>query len=190
MVSRKLGVLLAAVVVIAGLAACGSGGDEAAPQVVEVEARWATAIAGDVPSLVAASDVVFVGTVEERTGQRDEPLSENGRTIPVTSFSVRVEDVLAGSTVAGGLVTVDQAGGTAGEVTIVLEGDTPLETGGRYLFFATPGDNGALRAPPFGRMQVVDGRVRGPAGWETLGAVAQLAGLSVPQAVSEVQGAQ
>lgn len=180
---------------LAASAACGGGsGAPDEPPVSEIEVRWASAMAADLDTLVAASGAVFVGSVEERSGQIDKELSAQGRPLPFTQYAVRVQDVLAGDGTAGELVTFEQLGGVAessrGPVTLVAQGDTQLEPGATYVFFARADEAGVYSAPPFGRMPVVDGQVLAPEGWGSLGAVSQMAGLALTQAAGEVQRAR
>jgi hypothetical protein len=189
--SRPFFVLPTLLLLFASVVACGSANDAESPPFVEIEARYATDIAANVGTLSAASDAVFIGTVEERTGQRDVRLSDNNhRTFPVTSYAVRVVDVMQGDLAAGDGVTVDQTGGLTdsadGPVNVGFARDERIEVGGTYVFFAFRGDAGAFVTPPFARMRVVDGEVQAPAGWEQLGAVAQLAGLTQTEAAREV----
>jgi hypothetical protein len=169
----------------------GAAGDTS---LVHIPATWATGTGHDLPTLVASTDVTFTGTVVGRSGQRDIPVSEvlPGRSLPITQFDVRVEEVAAGRLSAGTVIVVEQPGGQVtkpdgSSVAYVLEGDVPIAVGQKYLFFASFKDNGALAAAPFARFPIKDGSVTAPEGWAILGAVSQLSGAAVRDAMSEVR---
>ncbi len=202
---RRLFAIAAAVVLApAALGACG-GGDaddgtrEKGLPVVEVPARWATAIASSVPALTDASDVVFMGRVARPLPQRLEHLPGRanggaGTEFPISAFEVAVESVMSGSLTAGTTVVVEQAGGTEhgpdGAYTVVLEQDELIRPGWTYIFFATWKENGTLTAPPFGRFAIgQDGKVDAPGVWQRLPAAQELAGLQMAAAVAEIEAA-
>jgi hypothetical protein len=154
--------------------------------------------ASDVRTLEAGADVVFVGTVTAKTGQRLDDLqgalaSTAKSPMPVSQFSVSVEQVLSGDLQAGDEVWFEQVGGTSpvsgGKIaTFALDGDTLMQAGGRYLFFARRTPGGAYSVAPYGRFPLEGDTLKAPPGWERVGAATQLAGADLQVAWQEVQG--
>ena len=179
-------------------------------ELVEVIAEWSTAQAADLGTLVSSSDVVFVGTVVKRTGQRDEPsgLASSGGSplagkpeaeppagFPVSSFDVEVTESIVGNLGAGDVIVIEQLGGFVTDDNderslLVLEGDVPLEPGVSYLMFATIKPNGTYTSAPYARMQILDNYISTTETWEDLPAIAQLSGLRVDQAIEEIGDAR
>jgi hypothetical protein len=166
----------------------------------EIPTRWAYGNASDLRSLIQSSDEVFLGRVTRVLGQHpvaDPAGMAGGReAVPLTSFEVSVEKVLAGTLSPAAKVEIEQAGGLmegpgGARTRVVLEGDKLLESGAAYLFFADYKANGKLSVPPFGRLQVMgDGSLQALAAWDDLGALKQLSGLSTSGAAARVEGAQ
>jgi hypothetical protein len=117
-----------AIAVLAAAVAAGAllPGRTFAPRVRNVEFQAVTDVSDD-RRLVGLAHDVFVGDVLEQTGQIEEPIVE-------TQFSVRVISAIKGS--LSGVATVNQQGGLfrGRREAIVLEGDTLLQPGKRYLF--------------------------------------------------------
>ncbi|MEX2392242.1 MAG: hypothetical protein WD904_11690 [Dehalococcoidia bacterium] len=193
------------------LAACGDDGDDPSDATAElpvahIEARWATAEASDVTTLMSTHGWAFVGEVTglEETLELDLVPGDDGPqatvpgkplpaqsgppTMPVSLFNVRVESVIAGDLEPGEMVIIRQTGGvhtqSTGELILVeLEGDTLLEPGASYLFFVSPNDSGQFRTSPIARMEVAgDGSFRAVAGFAGLGAMLDIASRTRPQA--------
>lgn len=205
------------------LAGCGSGADSVRNQedgkntlvpdpapVVEVPARWASANARDVRTLVQTTDAVFVGDVTALTGQREERLGPAGNEsagsnpaqkpatrrpadFPISVYEVLVQRSLRGALAEGSTVVLEQPGGlttrtNGSQATIILEGDQMLEAGSTYLFFANVQPDGAVTSAPFARFVVSnDGSLAPLESWADLPAAQRLASLSVEDAVVEVQ---
>jgi hypothetical protein len=198
--ARAIG-LLVGVLALLALAACGSSEADSPPSekdtagipIVRIDARYATAFAADLGTLISAMDVAFVGEVVAARPQREQAIGARGGTVPISVFEVHVERSAGGPT-SGSIVTVEQVGGlttVGGEtVRVLLERDTPVEPGARYLFIAEEITSGAYVATSFARFPIEDGVVRAPAGWEGLGASAQLAGASEGQAMERVRDAR
>lgn len=181
-------------------AACGggSGGSTTStdPETIEIPTRWASGNAADLRTLVQNSDQVFLGRVSRVVGQSEPELpgADIKRQLPpMTSFEVTVSSTMAGTLAPGATVVIEQAGGTIAtsdgrRAVVVLEGDTLLEDGAEYLFFASRKSNGNLTAPPFGRLQVTaDGSLVPLDAWSELGALKQLSGLSAAAAAAAVR---
>ncbi len=189
------------------LAACGGGSDgpedgaradgtTAAPgeelPTVAMPARWASADAERLDTLIGSSDVVFSGTVVALKGQRPVGASQPGgeepgaasaprfADLPVSQFEVRVESLISGELTPGAAVTLEQLGGVeigpdGTQVRIQLEGDALLQVGQKYLFFGSFQENGSIVVAPFGRMKVQpNGSLVAEPGWGHLGALAEL----------------
>jgi len=190
------------------IGACGGGaGDSASssePQTIEISTRWASANANDLPTLIAASDAVFVGRVGRLVEVREETLipgtgsspvpGKPGRgetTVPVSVFEVTVGRSARGGLVRGSTVSFEQAGGltyrNGSPVRFELEGDEPLQPGGEYLFFAVYKPNGSLSAPPYARLQVTAEGLLPQEPWARLGALQLLSGLSAGEATGLVE---
>ena len=72
----------------------------------------------------------------------------------------------------------------------MLKGDQPIEVGQKYLFFGSYQGDETIETPPFGRMRVgADGSLAAEAGWEYLGALAQLSRLQLGDAEREISAA-
>jgi hypothetical protein len=87
-------------------------------------------------TLTNASTFIFVGIVAA------EWTVAYG-TVPVTLYNITMTDVLKNSTVAtiptsNGFSVVGEAGGTAANSTVSLEGYPTLNVGGMYVFFVSP----------------------------------------------------
>lgn len=183
-----IGLFLLASIAAAGLVATAlrsGSGDDSIPT-VSVAPLWSTAAATDVNALTEAYPVVFVGTVQALSGQRDEPIapgSGSGATLPISLFDVLVDERINGDVADGANVTIQQAGGLitrsdGTQARVVIENDTPILVGETYLFFATwaPSGSGALVTAPYSRFPLDDGSVRAPSAWQNLGAVQAIAG--------------
>ncbi len=177
------------------LAGCGSSGNTATVErdadglpVARVAARYATALADDLDTLVAATDATFAGEVIG-TGQKRYLQIGQGREqpLPISVFIVRVE-ASTGQPAVGSVVKVEQLGGvtSGGEVRVLLIGDTAMSVGSRYLFFARQDGPNTFSASAFARFPIEDGRVTAPAGWEATGASRALAGSTPAQAIERL----
>ncbi len=168
---------------------------------VRVPARWASANAADLRTLVHSTDAVFAGRVARLAGQRDEPLlpsasaAAGGRSFPVSVFDVTVTRPIQGDVAGGMTVNIEQAGGISqrpdgSSVRFVLESDELLEPGLEYVFFANRRPDGSLTVAPFARLQVTpDGLLAPLPAWSSLGALQQLTNNGLEQAVQEVEAA-
>lgn len=178
------------------LTACASSGDEA-PQtetdadglpVAYVAARYATGYAADLATLVTSTDASFVGEVVGTSGQRELEFQDTGHSVPITTYVVRVEES-DGDPAVGSTVEVEQMGGVVpghdGNVRVVLDLDSPMYVGDRYLFIANE-NGGTYTASAFARFPIEDGHVAAPAAWEETGASQELAGATVDQAMGKV----
>jgi hypothetical protein len=207
------------------LAGCGSGAgsvrnsesgrdklvSDHAP-IVEVAARWATANARDIQTLVSTTDAVFVGEVTALSGQREERLGRAGNDgagsntaekpatrrsadFPISIYAVLVQRSLGGALVEGSTVVLEQPGGLTtradgSQASIILEGDQMLEAGSTYLFFASVQPYGVVTSAPFARFVVSnDGSLAPLKTWAHLPAAQRLASLSVEEAAVEVHAA-
>jgi hypothetical protein len=194
------GARLPAILAVAGLAVllAGCGASPEKPQesretdangvpVVHIPARYATGLAQDVETLAGLFETAFVGEVTGEGAQREERAPGSRNRLPVSVYTVRVISS-ASDVPAGTIVEVEQLGGLiesdTGAVRVLSEGDSPIESGARYLFIVSKYDSGAYRGSPLSRFPVLDGRIVAPQGWEELGASQELAGLS-PQAALE-----
>lgn len=180
-------------------------GSSAAPTVVPVPtpelelvvlpSTWASGVARDIPTLVGAAGQVFLGEVLRLKEQTEEPQAGPRPDVPISSFEVRVDTVIAGTVSSGSLVTIDQVGGTTTQsdgtiVTLQLEGDEFLSVGARYLFFAANKSNGSLSSPPFGRFEVgADGTLQAIQYWVMVPVAIQLSGLTTEEALNEINAA-
>lgn len=171
---------------------------------VEVETLWAAGLASDLETLTETSTHVFVGTVGS-SNQRLEPrhedvanVADSGKpfaspdSFPITTYQVTVSSITKGDLSPGKSVEIDQPGGLVTEdhgrqVRYLLEGDLPLESGASYLFFARINANGSLSSAPFARFEIVDGVVSGSSSWTHTGAIAEIGGLSIAEALREVE---
>ena len=203
---------VALVMLIAG-GACSGSSDQSSDnpndyEVREVPARWSTSAGADLSTLVRSSDVVFVGTVNQRIGQRNEspdPVAKDRSGLadkltlsggfPVSEFEIRVDQPLTGDLVVGQTITMEQIGGrlpsgNGDEILLVLEGDTPLAPGQRYLFFANVKENGAFAAAPYARLPIVEGTVSAAATWSQMPAVAAVDGRELNDAIEKVRNAR
>jgi len=163
-------------------------GGEQLPAVM-LPARWAWGDAEQLNTLIGSADVVFRGHVAALKSQRPltprPPGAEAGGAaprwadMPVSRFEVRIERVVAGNLTAA-TAFFEQLGGVetrpdGTQVRIMLNGDQPIEVGETYLFFGSFQEDGSIVAPPFGRMHVrPNGGLVAEAGWEDLGALAEL----------------
>ena len=171
-------------------------GDVEALSTITVPARWASANANDLRSLIRSSDEVFFGRVTRVLGQRqaNQPRGANSdrQGLPLTSFEITVASAVAGTVSPGAAVVIDQVGGTVvapggTRRYVVLEADQLLEGGAEYLFFADRMPDGNLTVPPFGRLEVgTDGLLEPLLVWSRLGALQELAGLSSSAAAARV----
>lgn len=170
--------------------ACGDKGTE--PQVVTIPARWASASASDLTSLLQSHPVVFVGTVARLRETIDVPVLKGTAgevQIPTSLFSVLVERPLTGDSRIGEYVSIRQAGGPTKaadgtSLIVTLEGDEILEEGQTYLFFASPSPDGVgLVTSPFARLRVdTSNRLSPLREWSSAGALEQLADLPADRA--------
>jgi hypothetical protein len=188
----RFGALILVALAAVLLAGCGSSQDAPAVErdtdglpVARVSARYASALADDVDTLVGAMDATFTGEVIGTGQSRYVPLgSDREQPLPVSVFFVRVE-ASTGEPAVGSVVTVEQIGGVSsgGEVRVLLVGDTPMSVGARYLFVARQDGPETYSAAAFARFPIEDGRVTAPAGWETTGASQTLAGSTPAEAI-------
>jgi hypothetical protein len=182
--------------------ACADGGEgsdvpesRANLPVVEVPARWASAHASSLDSLIDNTGTVFVGKVTRSLGQREADVGSGAPSkakFPISSFEIRVISPLRNGGRQGDLVVVEQPGGVvdqpSGKVVAVLEGDEPLAVGKTYLFFSTTKESGALTSPPFGRFEMGnDGRAQALKSWGGSGVARALEGLTVSEASARVR---
>jgi hypothetical protein len=160
---------------------------------IEIPARWASAQATSVQTLVDATGIVFVGTVTSDLGtvERAPGQSDLKAKVPVSSFETRVESSIVGNLAPGAVVTIEQLGGTAqtetGDAVVQLEKDEMLEVGVRYLFFAGAKESGALSSPPFGRFRIEDGRIAPLDDWLDTPVARGLAGESVVEGTASIR---
>lgn len=191
-------ILIATAVAALLLAGCAASPDDAAERgadglpVVRLHARHASALAEDPATLAASFDAVFSGEVIAEGGQRRlEPGEDDQRPLPLSVFLVRVE-ASAGAPVPGSVVEVEQLGGVTaggdGPVRVLVDGDTLMEPGGRYLLVASEEGPATYSAASFARFPVEDGLVTAPEGWEETGASRELAGLTVAEAMARLGG--
>lgn len=191
----RLGALIAVALAVALLTGCGSSGDTATVErdadglpVARVAARYATALANDLGTLVASMDVAFAGEVIG-TGQGRNVQIGNGREqpLPISVFLVRVE-ASTGQPAVGSVVRVEQFGGvtSGGEVRVLLAGDTAMSVGARYVFVARQDGPETFSASAFARFPIEDGRVTAPAGWEATGASRALADSTPAEAIERL----
>jgi hypothetical protein len=191
---------IAPVALLVALAACGSGSSsgettrhtETDPDglpVAHVAARYATALAADLDTLVASTDTSFVGEVVGTASQRELTFGDTERSVPVTTYLVRVDES-NGEPAVGAIVETEQMGGVVkdsqgNDVRVALEFDAPMYTGDRFLFVAT--DHGDyFTASAFARFPVRNGRIAAPEAWQDLGASRELAGATVAEALELV----
>jgi hypothetical protein len=160
-------------------------------RVAEAPALWASNQADSFESLVAATGTVFVGEVTQQVDRDVSTTSPKAlgpkATIPVTSFEVRLTKPIVGSRAAGETVVFDQPYGVVeqsdGPVMLFLEGDSPLEVGKSYLFFASAREDGTLTSAPFARFEIEDnGELKGLEGWTDSGVARALAEATVSEA--------
>lgn len=191
----RFGALIAVALAAVLLAGCGSSGNTATVErdadglpVARVAARYATALASDLGTLVASMDVAFTGEVIG-TGQTRNVQIGHGREqpLPISVFLVRVE-ASTGEPAVGSVVRVEQFGGVTrgGEVRVLLAGDTAMSVGARYLFVARQDGPETFSASAFARFPIEDGRVTAPAGWEATGASQALAGDTPAEAIERL----
>lgn len=197
---------IAAAALVLGLAihtGCADGdaasdGATTAPSSIEVPARWASAQAADLDTLLRSWPVAFAGTVVQLEEQRQVALvgpdlaGKGGRTssFPVSFYEVHVEEVWSDGVLPGETVTIRQAGGlTSGAdgqtVSVRLEGDELLAEGATYLFFTTtsPDDPDVFVTSPFARLEVSSaGRLVPLPAWTDLPGLRAIAGLPLEQA--------
>ncbi|MCH8051715.1 MAG: hypothetical protein IIC86_06835 [Chloroflexi bacterium] len=185
----------AAALAVLLLAGCGSSSDTAPVErdadglpVARISARYATALANDLDTLVASMDVAFAGEVIG-TGKGRNVQIGRGREqpLPISVFLVRVE-VSTGEPAIGSVVKVEQFGGvtSGGEVRVLLVGDTAMSVGASYVFIARQDGPDTYSASAFARFPIEDGRVTAPAGWETTGASRALAGRTPAEAIERL----
>ncbi|MCH7483630.1 MAG: hypothetical protein IIA90_00600 [Chloroflexi bacterium] len=185
----------AAALAVLLLAGCGSSGNTPTVErdadglpVARISARYATALADDLDTLVASTDATFVGE-GIGTGQSRYVQLGNSRELPlpVSVFLVRIE-ASTGQPAVGSVVKVEQLGGvtSGGEVRVLLIGDTAISVGSRYLFFARQDGPNTFSASAFARFPIEDGRVTAPVGWETTGASQALAGDTPAEAIERL----
>jgi hypothetical protein len=200
--SRTTALLTLTALTLALFSACGGGGsnDEATsddPQVIEVPTRWASGNANDLASLVATSDEVFTARVERLAVTREESIlrdtgefagRKNRSTFPMSSYDITVTHSFVGGRGVGSTATLEQAGGVSAHTgaRMMLENDPAVEVGKEYLFFATVTEDGTLTTPPYGRLEVGAGRLRAVGPWGELGALKQLAEVSVDNLGGEI----
>ena len=166
----------------------------------EVPTHWASGNAKDLRALLRTSDEVFFGRVTGVLGQSEVELpasiAKDRVGLPITSFEITVERVMAGGLAPGASVVVEQVGGTietsgGATMSIILQHDTLLLEGAEYLFFAAYKNNGKLSVAPFGRLQIsADGSLEPLPVWSGLGALRQLTGLTASEAAARVGQAQ
>ena len=192
---ERFGALITAALAIVLLAGCGSSGNTATVErdadglpVARISARYATALANDLGTLVASMDAAFAGKVIG-TGEGRYIQIGNGREqpLPISVFLVRVE-ASTGEPAVGSVVKVEQFGGvtSGGEVRVLLAGDTAMSVGARYVFVARQDGPETFTASAFARFPIEDGRVTAPAGWETTGASQALAGITPAEAMNRL----
>ncbi len=191
------GALIAAALAIALLAGCGSSGDTPGIErdadglpVARVAARYATALANDVDTLVSSMDASFTGEIIGTGAGRHVQIGRGReQPLPVSVFLVRVE-ASAGAPAAGSVVRVEQFGGVTkgGEVRVLLAGDTAMSVGDRYVFVARQDGPETYSASAFARFPIADGRVTAPAGWDATGASRALAGRTPAEAIEMLAG--
>ncbi|HUF53008.1 MAG TPA: hypothetical protein VMR52_04445 [Dehalococcoidia bacterium] len=196
----KILILAYVLLTIPGVVACGASGEPEPPApetdthgipIIRVEGRYATSLTSDAETLVAAMGSYFVGqVVEEGTTQRHLTAGAEGdRKIPISTFHVRVERS-RGSAAEGSLIDVEQFGGVttgaAGPMRILLENDTPMAIGNRYLFIAKEERPGVYGASAFARFPLHGDLVAAPPGWETTGVSGELTGMTLDEAFARL----
>jgi len=191
----RFGALIAAALAIALLAGCVSSEDTATVErdadglpVARVSARYATALANDLGTLVASMDAAFAGEVIGTGEVRYVQLGDGQeQPLPISVFLVRVE-ASTGEPAVGSVVKVEQFGGvtSGGEVRVLLARDTAMSVGASYLFVARQDGPETFTASAFARFPIENGRVTAPAGWETTGASRALAGETPAEAIERL----
>ncbi len=189
------GALIAAALAVLLLAGCGSSGDTDTIErdadglpVARVSARYATALADDLDTLVTSMDAAFAGEVIGTGEGRDVQIGRGReQPLPISVFLVRVE-ASAGAPAVGTVVKVEQFGGvtSGGEVRVLLAGDTAMSVGARYVFVARQDGPDTYSASAFARFPIENGRVTAPAGWEATGASRALAGRTPAEAIERL----
>lgn len=188
------GALIAAALAVLLLAGCGSSGDTDTIErdadglpVARVSARYATALADDLDTLVTSMDAAFAGEVIGTGEGRNVQLGGREQPLPISVFLVRVE-ASAGGPAVGSVVKVEQFGGvtSGGEVRVLLAGDTAMSVGARYVFVARQDGPDTYSASAFARFPIENGRVTAPAGWEATGASQALAGNTPAEAIERL----
>ena len=189
---KSLWIAGAAALAVLLLAGCASSSDDASIErdadglpVARVAARYATALADDLDTLVASMDTAFageaIGTAESRTVQigrgQEQPL-------PISVFLVRV-DASTGDPAVGSVVKVEQFGGVIddADVRVLLAGDTAMSVGSHYIFVARQDGPDTYSASSFARFPIENGLVTAPAGWEATGASLALASRTPAEAI-------
>jgi hypothetical protein len=168
--------------------------------IVVLPARWAWGDAEHLGTLISSADVVFRGTVVALRSQKPvggEAAAGGPRwaDFPVSQFEVGVESVISGNLTPGTSVILEQLGGVetrpdGTRVRLMLKGDQPIQAGQKYLFFGSFQGDQTIETPPFGRMRVGEnGSLAAEAGWEDLGALAQLSRLQLGDAEREISAA-
>jgi hypothetical protein len=196
------------------ISACSGGSSDSTfsassgPQIIEVPTRWASSNANSLPSLLGSSDAVFAGKVlrlvetrqdrflpgREGTGIPGKP-SRGPVDFPFSVFELQITRSMKGGLSPGSTVMFEQSGGITDQdgtpVRLQLAGDDPIESGREYMFFAAYKKNGALSAPPYGRLEVgTDGRLRPLKHWAHLGALLQLTGRTAVEAGQALKAGQ
>ena len=174
-----------------------------------IEALWNTESARGVKELLAASQIVVIGIVEDVSFDREPVFAQDpsgypavegkppppSGTVPnysTTLYRVRVESSFAGPQAAGEIVLVYQWGWerSTADGTIerwIIDGDAPLQRGEKYLLFLTqaPGRSGQLVAAPWGKFRAGDRIEPLDTQWASQGAVQEL----TSRAVSDISAA-
>jgi hypothetical protein len=211
MVRKRWLVMVAMLGLVA--AACGQPNDDKVP-VIELGTRWSVADAKDLETLATTSDAVFIGTITRLERQElrsllperlasEQPLAgeltgNEGRfELPVSTFSVRVMESIAGKAEPGELVSIVQGGGTirrsdGSEAVVLLESDELLRPRDTYLFFAqrVPDSPGAFSTSPVRRVRLDDdGELSRSGHWQNLDAMKELSALDWGEVVEAIQAA-
>lgn len=173
--------------------------------VVIGSARWPTAFAQSLESMVSEYETVVVGVVVGATTDTTsldtgpvQPTSDSSAR-PVSlpspavnirsSYKVEVQRVLAGAELSpGSSLWVVQDGGFIDGVAYQLEDDPVIETGHTYLFFLREGTGEQFFGSPFGRFEVGASAILRPVddAWSYLPAVKELTGFSVDEATTKL----
>lgn len=95
----------------------------------------------DLGALVSQSDTILVGEVTgiayERIDKVEKGLVQSSMPYyqNLTRYTVTVKEVISGNFAEGATITLDQTGGLAGGVNVIVDGVSYMEDGNTYLLF-------------------------------------------------------